>query len=101
MTWYMVYKGKGRGRDGKLYSRVFVKKLRLGRIVGKPKIAGIMRDSTAHTLVDIIYKKMHTYRGGARHARMYKTTIVLGQYVNRGSIRLTQHPPKKPKIDRK
>ena len=100
MAWYLVYKGKGRARNGKLYSRTYVKKLR--GIRGKPKIVEVLHDrKTDHTLVTIAYSKPHRYRGGSVHKRTYLKTVVIGQRVTRNSIRLTQHPPAGPRIDRR
>ena len=102
MVWYIVYEGYGRTRDGELYERTYVKKLRLGRIIGRPHITDILFDDTTdHVLVEVTYKKSHRYRGGKHHPRLHRQTVVLGQNVDIQSIHLTQHPPEGPKIDRR
>ena len=107
MPWYIVYKAYARARDGKLYRRTYVKKLRnlLGkRLIGRPRIIEIRYDpETDHYLVDIAYKVRHKYRGRVTHPREHVFTVVIAQGKGHRvkGIRLTRHPPKGPKIDRK
>lgn len=99
MVWYLVYEGRGKGRDGKFYRRIFVKKLNLPSTI-KPKITKKYRDKvTENVLVNISYSKPQRYRGGVRHLRRRRVTIVLGETARK--IRLTTKPPKGPKIDRR
>ena len=106
MPWYLVYKAYGRARDGSLYKRTYVKKLRelLGkRLIGRPKIVEKIYDpDTDHYLVTIVWKERQAYRSGIRHPREHELTVVLAQGKNHRiqGLHLTRHPPKGPKIDR-
>ena len=107
MAWYIVYKARARARDGSLYMRTYVRKLRnlLGkRLIGRPKLSRLFYDKTTdHYLVDVFYVVRHKYRGGIKHLRDHRFTVVLaqGKGARIKNVRLTQNPPSGPKIDRR
>ena len=100
-TFYLVYNGRGRGRDGKFYRRTFVKKLVFpSKLVVRPKILKIYKDKfTENVIVEIGWMGRHKYRGGVTYPREHFKTVVLGETAR--DIKLTTRPPKGPKIDRK
>jgi len=98
MTWYVVYEGRQRYRDGSVRPRVRVRELRGVPDSARPRI--ISQHFEAGDLwVTIEYRKRVRTRGGHYVVRTFRRDVHLGKGV-RGSARLTRRPPKGPKVDR-
>ena len=99
MVWYVVYEGRQRYKDGSVRRRVRVRELRGIPDTSRPRI--ISEHYEAGDLwVTVVYRKRVRVRGNHVAERPFRRDIHLGKGV-RGSARLTRHPPKGPRINRK
>jgi len=97
-TYYIVYQGVQRYRDGSVKPRTRVKKVH--NVEGKPKIAS-KRIQRGELWVTIEAPQTYTLRNGRKTKRIRRRDIHLGRAKNTRNVRLTTRPPKGPKIDRK
>ena len=97
-TYYIVYRGVQRYRNGKVKPRTRVRKIR--NVEGRPKIVG-KRIQGGDLWVTIKAPQTYTLRNGRKVKRVKVRDIHLGKATSTRSVRITTKPPKGPKIDRK
>jgi len=99
-TFYIVYRGLQRYRDGSVKPRTRVRKLR--NVDGRPRIVG-KRVVNGELWVTVEAPQVYTLRNGRKKKRMVRRDVHLGRVksVRDARPRLTTKPPKGPKVDRR
>ena len=97
-TYYLVYTGVQRYRDGSVRPRTRVKKIR--NVEGRPRVVGKkLRDGELFVTVEA--DQVYTLRNGRKVKRKRVRDIHLGRAKRGTKVRVTVKPPKGPKVDRK
>jgi len=97
-TYYIVYTGVQRYRDGSVRPRTRVKKIR--NVEGRPRVVGKkLRDGDLFVTIEAL--QVYTLRNGRKVKRKRVRDIHLGKAKRGTKVRVTTKPPKGPKIDRK
>lgn len=97
-SYYIVYTGLQRYRDGTVKPRTRVKKI--GNVEGRPRI--VERHIRGGDLyVTIEAPQVFTLRSGRRVRRKVKRDVHLGRAKRGCRVYITTKPPKGPKIDRR
>jgi len=97
-TYYIVYRGLQRYRNGKIKPRIRVRKIR--NVEGRPKIVD-KRIQGGDLWVTIKAPQVYTLRNGKKVKRIRVRDIHLGRAKTTRGVKITTKPPKGPKIDRK
>ena len=97
-TYYIVYRGVQRYRDGSVKPRIRVRKIR--NVEGRPRIVG-KRIQNGELWVTIKAPQVYTLRNGRKVKRMRTRDIHLGRARSTRGVRLSTSPPKGPLIERR
>ena len=97
-TYYIVYQGVQRYRDGSVKPRTRVRKIR--NVEGRPRIVK-KRIQNGELWVTIEAPQVYTLRNGRKVKRMRVRDIHLGRAMNTRKVRITTKPPIGPLIQRR